>query len=93
MRLWFSPASEVSIYRQLATQVQLAILSGDLKPGERLPSTRDLARRFGIHPNTVSAGYRQLARDGWAEYLGFNDRETTAIPFFAGERILMAVRG
>ena len=68
MRLWFSAASEVPIYRQLATQVQLAILAGDLKPGERLPSTRELARRFRIHPNTVSAGYRQLARDGWVEY-------------------------
>jgi DNA-binding transcriptional regulator YhcF (GntR family) len=68
LRLWFSPASEVPIYRQLATQVQLAILSGDLKPGERLPSTRELARRFSIHPNTVSAGYRQLARDGWVEH-------------------------
>jgi DNA-binding transcriptional regulator YhcF (GntR family) len=68
VRLWFSAASEVPIYRQLATQVQLAILAGDLKPGERLPSTRELARRFSIHPNTVSAGYRQLARDGWVEY-------------------------
>ena len=68
MRLWFSAASEVPIYRQLVTQVQLAILSGDLKPGERLPSTRELSRRFSIHPNTVSAGYRQLARDGWVDY-------------------------
>jgi DNA-binding transcriptional regulator YhcF (GntR family) len=68
MRLWFSAASQVPIYRQLATQVQLAILSGDLKPGDRLPSTRELARRFRIHPNTVSAGYRQLARDGWVEH-------------------------
>ena len=68
MRLWFSPASEVPIYRQLFTQVTLAILSGDLKPGDRLPSTRELARRFSIHPNTVSAGYRQLAREGWVEY-------------------------
>lgn len=68
MRLWFSPASEVPIYRQLVTQVVLAILSGDLSPGDRLPSTRELARRFSIHPNTVSAGYRQLARDGWVEY-------------------------
>ncbi len=67
MRLWFSPASEVPIYRQLVTQVALAILSGDLKPGDRLPSTRELARRFSIHPNTVSAGYRQLAREGWVE--------------------------
>ena len=68
MRLWFSPASEVPIYRQLFTQIVLAILSGDLKPGDRLPSTRDLARRFSIHPNTVSAGYRQLTEEGWAEY-------------------------
>jgi len=58
LHLWFSPASEVPIYRQLVTQVSLAILSGDLKPGDRLPSTRELARRFCIHPNTVSAGYR-----------------------------------
>ena len=68
MRLWFSSTSEVPIYRQLFTQIVMAILSGDLKPGERLPSTRELARRFSIHPNTVSAGYRQLARDGWVEY-------------------------
>src|SRR6201989_2953370 len=68
MRLWFSANSEVPLYRQLVTQVQLAILSGDLKPGDRLPSTRELARRFSIHPNTVSAGYRQLAREGWVEY-------------------------
>ena len=68
MRLWFSPASEVPIYRQLFTQIVLAILSGDLKPGDRLPSTRELARRFSIHPNTVSAGYRQLTEEGWAEF-------------------------
>ena len=68
MRFWFSAASEVPIYRQLATQVMLAILSGDLRTGDRLPSTRELARRFSIHPNTISAGYRQLAREGWTEF-------------------------
>ena len=67
MRLWFAPSSEVPIYRQLVTQVVLAILSGDLKAGERLPSTRELARRFRLHPNTISAGYRELEREGWAE--------------------------
>ena len=67
MRLWFSAHSDVPIYRQLVTQVQLAILSGDLRPGDRLPSTRELARRFAIHPNTVSAGYRELEREGWTE--------------------------
>jgi DNA-binding transcriptional regulator YhcF (GntR family) len=68
VRLWFSPDSEVPIYRQLVTQIVLAILSGDLHSGERLPSTRELARRFRVHPNTISAGYRQLVREGWAEY-------------------------
>jgi DNA-binding transcriptional regulator YhcF (GntR family) len=68
VRLWFSPDSEVPIYRQLVTQMVLAILSGDLHSGERLPSTRELARRFRVHPNTISAGYRQLVREGWAEY-------------------------
>jgi len=68
VRLWFSPDSEVPIYRQLVTQMVLAILSGELQPGERLPSTRELARRFRVHPNTISAGYRQLVREGWVEY-------------------------
>lgn len=67
MRFWFSGNGEVPLYRQLVTQVQLAILSGDLRPGDRLPSTRELARRFAIHPNTVSAGYRELEREGWTE--------------------------
>ncbi len=39
-----------------------------MAPGSRLPSTRDLARRFHLHPNTVSAGYRQLQNDGWVEF-------------------------
>jgi GntR family transcriptional regulator len=67
MRLWFNRASEVSIREQLVTQVILGILSGDLAPGQRLPSTRELARRFKLHPNTASAGYRQLEREGWLE--------------------------
>jgi GntR family transcriptional regulator len=67
MRLWFAHSSEVPIYRQLVTQVALAVLCGDLRPGDRLPSTRELARRFALHPNTVSAGYRQLEKEGWTE--------------------------
>lgn len=67
MRLWFAAKSGVPIYRQMVTQFSLAILAGDLKPGDKLPSTRELARRFGLHPNTISAGFRQLEREGWAE--------------------------
>ncbi len=68
MQLWLARASEVSIREQLVTQVVLGILSDDLGPGQRLPSTRELARRFRLHPNTVSAGYRQLEREYWVEF-------------------------
>jgi len=68
MQLWFARGSDVSIREQLVTQVVLGILSDDLAPGQRLPSTRELARRFHLHPNTVSAGYRQLQRDRWVEF-------------------------
>lgn len=65
MRLWISKQSEVPIREQLVTQFRLAILSEDLKPGQKLPSTRELARRYQIHANTVSAAYRELAERGW----------------------------
>ena len=67
MQLWFARGSEVSIREQLVTQIILGILGDDLAPGQRLPSTRELARRFHLHPNTVSAGYQQLAREQWVE--------------------------
>jgi len=68
MQLWFSRQSDISIREQLATQIVLAIVSGELKPGQRLPSTRELARRFRLHPNTVSAGYKQLEKSSWLEF-------------------------
>jgi DNA-binding transcriptional regulator YhcF (GntR family) len=68
MRLWLNRTGEVSLREQLTTQVRLGILSRELKPGERLPSTRELARRFGIHANTASAAYRELEQDGWLEF-------------------------
>ncbi len=68
MRLWLNRTGEVSLREQLITQVVLGILCQELAPGQRLPSTRDLARRFGIHPNTASAAYRELEREGWVEF-------------------------
>jgi GntR family transcriptional regulator len=67
MRIWLSKNSEVPVREQLATQIVLGIVSHDLKPGQKLPSTRELARRFQIHSNTVSAAYRDLAERGWVE--------------------------
>lgn len=67
MRLWISHTSDIPIRQQLGTQIVLGIVSADLRPGSRLPSTRELARRFRIHANTVSAAYRDLEQAGWLE--------------------------
>lgn len=68
MRLWLNRNVKVPLREQLVTQVVLGILSREMLPGERLPSTRELARRFGIHPNTASSAYRALQREGWLEF-------------------------
>jgi DNA-binding transcriptional regulator YhcF (GntR family) len=68
MRLWLSKSSEVSIREQLVTQIILGVVSNDLKAKQRLPSTRELARRYKVHPNTISAAYRELAGRGWVEF-------------------------
>jgi len=68
MRLWLNRTGEVSIREQLVTQIVLGILCQELLPNHRLPSTRELARRFGIHPNTASSAYKQLEQEGWLEF-------------------------
>jgi GntR family transcriptional regulator len=68
MKLWLSKSSEVPLQEQLITQLILGIVSGDLIPGEQLPSTSELGRRFHIHPNTVRAAYRELVKRSWAEW-------------------------
>ena len=67
MRFWLVHSQEVSLHEQIVRQVTLGVLSGELAPGERLPSIRELARRFKVHSNTVSAAYRQLSAEGWVE--------------------------
>ncbi len=68
MKFWLSKNSAVPLREQLATQIMFGIVSNDLQPGQKLPSTRELARRFQIHLNTVSAAYRDLASRGWVEF-------------------------
>jgi len=67
MRLWLNRSAEIPLREQLITQVVLGILTREVLPGQKLPSTRELARRFGIHPNTASAAYGELEREGWLE--------------------------
>jgi DNA-binding transcriptional regulator YhcF (GntR family) len=68
MKIWLTKNSEVSVHEQLITQISIGIASGDLRIGEKLPSTKVISRRFEIHANTVSAAYQELAELGWIEF-------------------------
>lgn len=68
MRFWLSKNCGSSLRDQLTTQLMLGIMSEELKPGEKLPSVREMARRCHIHANTVSAAYRDLQVRGWVEF-------------------------
>lgn len=57
-------ASSSSIYEQIVAQVQEAIATGALRPGERLPSVRRLADELDIAPGTVARAYGELERIG-----------------------------
>jgi len=52
--------SSVAVYVQIENHIQFAISSGDLKPGDQLPSVRELSERLGVNPNTVAKAYRDL---------------------------------
>jgi GntR family transcriptional regulator len=67
MRFWITKNNEVPVREQLVRQVLLGILSEDFPAGRKLPSVRALARRHGIHSNTVSAAYHDLLERGWLE--------------------------
>ncbi len=57
--------SEISLTVQLSEQIIYQIVTGRWKPGAPLPSVRELARRLGIHHNTVSESYSKLVERGW----------------------------
>ena len=60
MDIRISKESEVPVHEQVAAQIVLSIGTGELKPGQALPSVRALARRLTIHHNTVSRAYQDL---------------------------------
>lgn len=58
-------ASTVPLSRQLYERLRQTILSGHMKAGARLPSTRGLASQLGVSRNTVFAAYMQLFAEGY----------------------------
>lgn len=56
--------SRTPIYRQLIDQVRRAVARRRLRPGDRLPSVRQLSRDLVVNPNTVARAYTELEREG-----------------------------
>ena len=53
------------IYTQICDGIRDQILSGILRPDDRLPSVRELATQLTINPNTIQRAYRELENQGW----------------------------
>jgi len=63
MFLHVDPANGVAIYEQVVRQIKFAVARGALKPGQLIPSVRDVAHELAINPNTVAKAYQQLQND------------------------------
>ncbi len=57
--------SKVPINVQIQEQILKFIQTGVLKPGDKLPSVRQLASENGINPNTVARAYTELEKNGY----------------------------
>jgi GntR family transcriptional regulator len=65
------PVNGAPIYRQIIQQIEYAILSGRIKPGDRLPTIRSLAVELKTNPNTIAKAYNELEIRGiLATYVG-----------------------
>src|SRR6202011_4250818 len=58
------PESHVPLYVQLRDQLRALVHAGDLRPGDRLPASRELATMLGVHRTTVANAYAELESEG-----------------------------
>lgn len=68
------PRSSTPIYEQIIQQMKELCLKGIIKPGDKLPSVRELATIIIANPNTVSKAYKELEREGIIETLREEER-------------------
>jgi GntR family transcriptional regulator len=60
-------ASHLPASEQIVRGLRATLLAGQFRPGDQLPSVRQLAMDLGVHHNTVAGAYRQLAEEGWLD--------------------------
>ena len=62
--LHLQPESHIPLYIQLRDQIRALVHTGDLRPGERIPASRELASHLGVHRTTVANAYAELESEG-----------------------------
>ena len=67
MDIIISNSSNAPIYLQIVNQIKAMIMSGELSPGEALPSMRNLAMQMRVSLITTKRAYEELERDGFIE--------------------------
>jgi GntR family transcriptional regulator len=67
MLLRVDPASARPLFKQLAAQIRLAVVGGEVRSGERLSAARDLAESLEINQHTVVHAYQVLRDEGLVE--------------------------
>ncbi len=54
--------TKVPIYEQIVYEIEREILNGNLKPGDKMPSVRNLSLELSVNPNTIQKAYTELER-------------------------------
>jgi 2-aminoadipate transaminase len=62
--LHLQPESHIPLYIQLRDQLRSLVHAGDLRPGDRIPASRELANNLGVHRTTVANAYAELESEG-----------------------------
>jgi 2-aminoadipate transaminase len=62
--LHLQPESHIPLYIQLRDQLRAMVYAGELRPGDRIPASRELAGQLGVHRTTVANAYADLESEG-----------------------------
>src|SRR5437868_4401097 len=93
MLIHLNTSDDRPIYAQIVDQVKFAIAARVVRPGDLVPSVRELSKRLVVNPNTVARAYRELQGQGLLEAVrGTGLQVTEAAPARCGEERRAIVR-